>query len=118
VVKWIEEIKLIIYVVSDRSRFGLVSSYEGISGCWWIWDIQFVGVDWQNFIRRYIIFVVSDCSGFGLEMNYEGISGTMVVQEGMEFRYNILTIPFDKSCLNSVDLLSAVYKMICTYTTF
>lgn len=26
------------------------------------------------------------------------------MREGMGFRYNILTIPFDKSCLNSVDL--------------
>jgi hypothetical protein len=32
VVKWIEEIKPIISVVSDRSGLGLELSYEGISG--------------------------------------------------------------------------------------
>jgi hypothetical protein len=31
-VKWIEEIKTIISVVSDRSGFDLIESYDGISG--------------------------------------------------------------------------------------
>jgi hypothetical protein len=95
--KWIEETVRIISLVSDRSGFGLIKSYEG-NDCWRRWDIQFAGVDWQNFVclARFtaqlieeikpIISVVSDRSGLGVELSYEGISGTR--GDGISVQYD------------------------------
>jgi hypothetical protein len=54
-----------------------------------------------------IISVVSDRSGFDLIKSYEGISGTIgdgVLLFSVGFWHYISTGPFNKSCLNSIDL--------------